>query len=67
VVSVVAFDQPLNCINENKRTPFITKVINAIDDLFLYSGRLMFSLPVWRYYPTKDWRKFVYACDIVYK
>jgi hypothetical protein len=67
VVSVVAFDQPLNCIDERKRTPKIDKLINAVDELFYLSRQLSFSLPIYRYYPTKEWKKFVAASDIVYR
>jgi hypothetical protein len=67
VVSVVAFDQRLQCIDENNRTPFVTKVVSAIDDFFTYTGRLIFSVPIWMYYPTEDWKKFVSAADFVYE
>ena len=67
VVSVVAFDQPLNCIDERKRNQKIDKLINAVDDFLALAGQLGFSAPIYRYYPTKQWKKFVASSDIVYK
>ena len=64
---MVAFDQALDCIDERKRTPKITELIKAVDDFFTYSGQLSFSLPIYRIYPTKTWKKFVAASDIVYE
>lgn len=67
MVSVVAFDKPLNCLDERARTAEMTKLIQAVDEFFEYSGKLSFQLPLYRIYPTKMWKKFVIAADIVYK
>ena len=67
MVSVVAFDRPLNCIDEIKRTAKIDNLIKAVDEVFYLTKQLSFSLPIYRFYPTKQWKKFVASSDIVYK
>ena len=67
MVSVVAFDKPLNCLDERSRTAKMTRLIQAVDEFFEYSGKLSYQLPIYRYYPTKMWKKFVTASDIVYE
>ena len=64
---MVAFDQPLNCIDERNRTDDIKKLIKATDDFMIYTGILNYSLPIYHYYPTQTWKKFVAAADVLFK
>jgi hypothetical protein len=57
----------LNCIDERNRTEDITKLIKATDDFMVYTGILNYSLPIYTYYPTKTWKKFVNAADVLFK
>ena len=67
MVSVVAFDHRLNCIDDTKRDAEIDHFVKSVDGFMEQLGILMFSLPTWQYFPNKDWKKFVYHTDNMYK
>jgi hypothetical protein len=45
----------------------IIKFVHSVSDFTVYAGRLLFQLPLWKLYPTKDWKKFEEASTFVYK
>ncbi len=66
MVSVAALDTRIECINAAKRTPETEKFIQAVDDMLTISGVLIFSLPTYKFYPTKNYKIFADAADIVF-
>jgi hypothetical protein len=66
VISVAAFDKRLECIDERKRTAEIETFVKSVDDLFASGGELGFSIPIWKYYRTKQWKRFEKAADVVF-
>ena len=66
-MSEIAFDQRLTCIDEKSRLPNISKMIKAIESYFVLVGKLTFSAPFWKIYPTKDWLKFEEAGIFIYE
>ena len=63
---MVAFNKPIKCLDEGNRTSEVTKLAQAVDELLQYAGILMYS-PIYRFYPTKMWKKFESASDIVFR
>lgn len=66
VVSIIAFDQRIHCIDEKNSSPFATKAVENVDNFIYLIGQLIFSLPFWKIFPTKDWKKFEASADVVY-
>jgi hypothetical protein len=66
VISVAAFDKRIECLDDSKRTADVEEFVQSVDDLFTLSGELGFDIPLWQYFPTKNWRKFVKAADLVF-
>ena len=64
-MSIVAFDNRLNCINESK-TSEMTRLYEVIDSYGKLSVDLYFSLPLWKYIRTPKWVKFEEAADFIY-
>jgi cytochrome P450 len=66
-VSELAFDHRIHCVNEkHPESSTVREVVNAIEEFFVQLGRLAFSFPFWRFYPTSDWRKFEKAGTFIY-
>jgi cytochrome P450 len=57
-VSEIIFDERLQCVDENKRDPTTDEFVKRIDEFFVLFGILAFQPPIWKYYPTKDWKAF---------
>lgn len=66
-VSEITFNKRLQCMDERVREPNVTKFVHAIDEFSVYAGRLAFSAPIWKIYPTKDWVAFENAGVFIYK
>nr|QEV83802.1 cytochrome P450 [Brachionus rotundiformis] len=66
-VSEIAFDKRLYCVDEKKRLADVDQLVTCINTFFIQAGRLLFSPPVWKYYPTKDWVEFEQASRYIYK
>ena len=49
--------------NNSEALEFVT----SVNDFTVYCGRLMFSSPIWKIYPTKDWKMFLKASKHVYR
>lgn len=66
-MSELAFDHRIKCVDDRHRTSeSIRDLVNNIEDFFVYLGRLSFSFPFWRLFPTSDWRKFEKAGTFIY-
>lgn len=66
-VSELAFDHRIKCVNEKFREcNSVSDMVNAIEEFFVRLGRLSFSFPFWRIFPTSDWRKFEKAGTFIY-
>lgn len=66
-MSELAFDHRIHCVNEkHPESANVREVVNAIEEFFVQLGRLAFSFPFWRFYPTSDWRKFEKAGTFIY-
>ena len=59
------FDKRLKVMDTSDQE--IIKFVNSVSDFTVYAGRLVFQLPVWKYYATKDWKKFQEASQFVYE
>ncbi|CAF0921763.1 unnamed protein product [Brachionus calyciflorus] len=66
-VSEIAFDKRLYCVDESKRLEDVSKLVTCINTFFIQAGRLLFSPPIWQYYPTKDWIEFETASRYIFK
>ena len=66
-MSEIAFDQRLNCVDEKKRLDDVNKLVTCINIFFIQAGRLIFSPPIWKLYPTKDWVEFETASRYIFK
>jgi len=51
----------------NTSDPDIIKFVNSVSDFTVYAGRLIFQLPLWKIYSTKDWKTFQTASKFVYE
>lgn len=66
-VSELAFDHRIKCVNDEfNSSEHIRDLVNAIETFFIQLGRLAFSFPFWRFFPTSDWRKFEKAGLLIY-
>lgn len=54
-------------MNEATRLPDVTKFVQAVDDFSVYAGRLVFQPPLWKIYPTNDWKHFESAGVFIYR
>jgi len=50
-----------------KNNPEALEFVTSVNDFTVYCGRLMFSSPIWKIYPTKDWKMFLKASKHVYR
>nr|QUF59382.1 cytochrome p450 CYP3047B1 [Brachionus angularis] len=66
-VSEIAFDNRLNCLDETTRLADISRLVKEIDTFFEYAGRLIFSVPIWKLYPTKEWLVFEDSARFILK
>nr|AHL88999.1 cytochrome p450 3047A1 [Brachionus koreanus] len=66
MMSIVAFDQRLQCINAEKRSPEILKLFNSIKDYGDLTSQLFYNIPIWKYFRNKLWREFERTSDFVY-
>ncbi len=67
-ISEIIFDKRLKCLDEiSSLNKNVTKLIKAIDEFSVYAGRLFFSPPFWKIYPTSDWKLFEQSGVIIYK
>lgn len=66
-ISEITFDQRLKCLNEDTRSQNVLELNKAIDEFSEYAGRLFFSAPFWKIYPTKDWLLFEKPGVFIYK
>ncbi len=41
--------------------------VNSVNNFTVYAGRLIFQLPLWKIYPTKDWKIFVKSTKCAYE
>ncbi len=57
-MSEIVFDERLKCVDEKTRDPNVTEFVNRIEEFFVLFGKVSFALPVWKFYPTKDWKAF---------
>ena len=67
-ISDIIFDKRLKCLNENSSlNQNVMQLIKAIDEFSIYAGRLFFSPPFWKIYPTSDWKSFERSGAFIYK
>ena len=66
-ITQIAFDTRLNCIDLSKCDPSSYEFVQAVDDMVVFIGKLVFNLPYYRHYPTKDWKTLVKVTKTVYK
>ena len=64
---MAALDVRIECMDETKRTPQTDKFIQAVDEMLTVSGLLLFDLPLYLFYPTKNYKRFYNAADIVFR
>ena len=62
-----AFDKRVYCIDEEIRSPDMENIVKAIEEYFVIIGKLTLSIPVWKIYPTNDWKKFMEAGTFIYQ
>ncbi len=66
-VSEITFNQKLKCMDKRTRAANVTEFVQAVDDFSVYSGRLVFSAPLWKVYATEDWTSFEKAGVFMYR
>jgi hypothetical protein len=66
VVSIMAFDERIHCIDEKKRTEEAKMFMKNTNRTEEYAGKLFYSV-LWKYYPTKDWKILVESMDYTYR
>lgn len=66
-ISQVAFDTRLNCMDLETCERSSYDFVNAVDEMVVYMGKLVFNLPFYKYYSTKDWKTFVQVSRTVYE
>ena len=54
-------------MDEKSRAPNAAEFVENIETFFIYFGRVTFSLPIWRFYPTTDWKLFEKSGRYIYK
>ena len=65
VISEVVFDKRINCMD--KKNLDIVEFVNAVNNFTVYAGRLLFQMPLWKIYPTKDWKLFLKSTKLAYE
>ncbi len=66
VVSVVALDKRINCLDPKTCKESVTKLIESIEGFMWYTNKLSVSLPFWQLYETRDRKKFFQCIDYTY-
>nr|QEV83791.1 cytochrome P450 [Brachionus rotundiformis] len=66
MMSIVAFDQRLQCINPDRRSPEILKLFKSIKEYGDLTSQLFYNIPIWKYFRTKLWKEFENTSDYVY-
>nr|UOU03261.1 cytochrome P450 3047A1 [Brachionus rubens] len=66
MMSIVAFDQRLECIYADKRSPDILKLFNSIIDYGDLTSKLFYSVPLWKFYKNTLWKEFEKNSDFIY-
>nr|QVK45590.1 cytochrome P450 [Brachionus paranguensis] len=66
MMSIVAFDQRLQCINAKRRSPEILKLFNSIKDYGDLTSQLYYNIPIWKYFRNSLWKEFENTSDYVY-
>lgn len=66
-ISQVAFDTRLNCMDLETCERSSYDFVNAVDEMVVYMGKLVFNLPFYKYYRTKNWKTFVQVSRTVYE
>ena len=64
VITEIAFNQRLKCLDG--RSKDTKKFVNSVSNVAVYTGRLIFSFPLWKVYPTKDWLIFEKEATYIY-
>nr|QUF59381.1 cytochrome p450 CYP3047A1 [Brachionus angularis] len=66
MMSVVAFDHRLECINPNKRQQVIDDLITNIEKYSILTSKLFYSFPLWRLYRNSVWVEFEQVSDFIF-
>ncbi|XP_061391259.1 cytochrome P450 CYP12A2-like [Musca vetustissima] len=62
-VSIVALDQKLGLLSENRSNPEVKKLFGLLIDFFTLSVDIEFKPPIWKYYKTKKFKKLMETLD----
>jgi hypothetical protein len=65
-VSEVALVSRLNAINEEKKDPQINEFVENVDKFLHTFGNLSFLPPLWKIYPTKEFKEFMSSATFIY-
>jgi hypothetical protein len=60
-ISELVFNERLKCLDPATRSSNVTEFIEDINQFLINFGKLVFSAPIWKLYPTQDWRRFEVA------
>lgn len=67
VISQAVFNKKINCVDDKKRTKSSEEFIQSLDKLMKTTSDLMNSLPLWKYFETKEWKEYVKNTDLFFK
>lgn len=54
----MAFDRRVKCLDKETRSPEISELVESVRGLIFGLGKLTLSMPIWKFYPTKEWKIF---------
>nr|ATW72314.1 cytochrome p450 CYP3047A3 [Brachionus calyciflorus] len=66
MMSIVAFDKRLECINAERRSPEILQLLTSIIDYGILTSQLYYTVPIWRIYRNKIWNEFEKTSDFIF-
>jgi hypothetical protein len=67
VMSIVAFDHRLDCINNEQNKIAVLQLISNIERHGELTANLLYSLPIWAVISTSEWKKFVETSDYLFE
>ena len=65
-MGLVSFDRRLNGLNVKTRSPELKALMKDILVYLTTTNELLFSVPIWQYYPNKTYKEFEKASDNIF-
>jgi hypothetical protein len=66
-MSIVAFDYRLDCVKNEESREKVLDLIANIERYGALTATLLYSLPIYAYISTKEWKEFVQTSDYIFK